>query len=163
MKIKPKLNKWNLIKLKSFCIAKGTHTVWKDNLQNGTKCLKKYNSQVVRVCVCVCVCVHMHTCTYLLSCVWLFATPWTVAHQAPPSMGFSRQEYWSGLPLPPPEDLPNPGIKPMSPVSPALAGGFFTTEPPGKTVYIYGLHIPLRFKLSIWFMNMLLAENIIDA
>ena len=57
------------------------------------------------------------------------ATPWTVAHQAPLSMGFSKKEYWSGLPFPPPEDLPNPGIKPMSP---ALAGGFFTTEPLGK-------------------------------
>ena len=54
-------------------------------------------------------------------------TPWTVAHQAPLSMAFSRQEYWSGLPCPPPGDLPDPGIKPMSPVSPALAGGFFTT------------------------------------
>ena len=49
-----------------------------------------------------------------------FATPWTVVHQAPLSMGFSRQEYWSGLPCPPPGDLPNPGIKPESPVSPAL-------------------------------------------
>jgi len=52
-------------------------------------------------------------------------TPGTVAHQAPLDMEFSRQEYWSGLPLPPPGDLPNPGIKPMSPASPASAGGFF--------------------------------------
>ena len=51
----------------------------------------------------------------LLSCVRLFATPWTVAHQAPPSMGFSRQEYWNGLPFPSPEDLPDPGIKSGSP------------------------------------------------
>ena len=51
-----------------------------------------------------------------LSCVRLFATPWTVVHQAPLSMGFSKQEYWSGLPLPSPGDLPNPGIKPRSPV-----------------------------------------------
>ena len=50
-----------------------------------------------------------------LSCVWLFATPRTVAHQAPPSMGFSRREYWSGLPLPSPRDLPDPGIKLRSP------------------------------------------------
>ena len=55
-----------------------------------------------------------------------------VAHQAPLSMGFSRQEYWSGLPFPSPGDLPDPGIKPESPESPALAGGFFTTEPCGK-------------------------------
>ena len=50
-----------------------------------------------------------------LSYVRLFATPWTVAYQAPPSMGFSRQEYWNGLPFPSPGDLPNPGIKPGSP------------------------------------------------
>ena len=49
------------------------------------------------------------------SCVWLFATLWTVAHQAPPSMGFSKQEYWSGLLCPPPGDLPDPGIEPSSP------------------------------------------------
>ena len=64
----------------------------------------------------------------VLSSVQLFVTPWTVAHQAPLSMGFSRQEYWSGFPCPPPGDLPSPGIKPMSLVSPALAGGFFTTS-----------------------------------
>ena len=69
-----------------------------------------------------------------LSCVWLFATPWTIARQAhaPLSMGFPRQEYWSGLPFLSPRDLSDPGIEPMSPVSPALAGGFFTTVPLGK-------------------------------
>ena len=51
----------------------------------------------------------------LLSRVWLFVTPWTVAHQDPPFMEFSRQEYWSGLPFPSPGDLPNPGIEPGSP------------------------------------------------
>ena len=50
-----------------------------------------------------------------LSCARLFATPWTVAHQASPSVGLSRQEYWSGLPFPSPEDLPDPGIEPGSP------------------------------------------------
>ena len=59
--------------------------------------------------VCICVCVLSH-----FSRVGLFVTPWTVAHQAPPSMGFSRQEYWSGLPFPSPGDLPNPGIEPRS-------------------------------------------------
>ena len=59
------------------------------------------------------------------SCVWFFVTPWTVVHQAPLSMRFSRQENWGGLPFPSPGDLPNPGIKPMSSV---LAGGFFTTS-----------------------------------
>ena len=58
-----------------------------------------------------------------------FAMPWTVDPQAPLSMGFTRQEDWSGLPFPPPEDLPNPGIKPASPEP---ADGFFTPEPPGK-------------------------------
>ena len=57
-----------------------------------------------------------------------FQTPWTAALQAPLSMGFSRQEYWSGLPCPPPGDLPDPGIKPAVLKSPALAGGFFTTS-----------------------------------
>ena len=60
------------------------------------------------------------------SCVWLFVTLWT--HQTPQSMGFSRQEHWSGLPFPPPVDLMDPGIEPLSLTSPALAGGFFTTS-----------------------------------
>ena len=68
----------------------------------------------------------------LLSHVRLFATKRTVAHQAPLSMELSRQEYWSGLPCPPPKDLPNLGFKPESLESPALAGGFFTTVPLGK-------------------------------
>ena len=66
-----------------------------------------------------------------LSHVRLFATPWTVAHQAPPSMGFSRQEYWSGLPFPSPGDVPNPGIEPRSP---ALQADTLTSEPSGKPV-----------------------------
>ena len=62
--------------------------------------------------------------------LWLnLATPWTVAYQAPLSMGFLRQEYWSGLPFPPPGALPDPGIETTSP---ALTGGFFTAESPGK-------------------------------
>ena len=64
-----------------------------------------------------------------LTCVQLFSIPWTVALQAPLSMGFPRKEYWSGLPFPSPGDLPNPGIEPASP---ALAGRFCTTEPSGK-------------------------------
>ena len=67
-------------------------------------------------------------CACVLSPVQLFATLWTVAHQVPLSMGFSRQEYWSGLPFPPSEDLPDPGIKLESLIPPALAGGFFTTN-----------------------------------
>ena len=70
----------------------------------------------------------------MLSHVRLFVTPWTVAHEAPLSMEFSRQEYWSGLPLqiPTPETLPDPGIKCVSLTSPALATGLFTAETPGK-------------------------------
>ena len=64
--------------------------------------------------------------------VQLFATPWTVAYQAPPSMGFSREVCWSGLPFPSPGNLPNPVIKPKSPV---LAGRFLMTEPPGKPLF----------------------------
>ena len=60
--------------------------------------------------------------------VWLCATPWSEARQAPLSMGFSKQEYWSGLPFPSPGDLPDPGIKAMSLRFPALAGEFFTTS-----------------------------------
>ena len=72
----------------------------------------------------------------MLSYVKLLVTPWTVAHQAPLSIGFSRQEYWSGLPFPSPGDLPDPGIEPASP---ALAGGFFTTEPPWKPLREMGV------------------------
>ena len=64
-----------------------------------------------------------------LSRVQLFVTPWTVARQAPLSMGFSRLEYWSGLPFPSPGDLPNPGIEPWSP---ALHADALSSEPPGK-------------------------------
>ena len=64
-----------------------------------------------------------------LSGVRLFVTPWTVVYQAPPSMGFSRQEYWSGLPFPSPGNLPDPGIEPRSPSFQADA---LTSEPPGK-------------------------------
>ena len=64
--------------------------------------------------------------------VQLRVTPWTVALQVPLSMGFSRQEYWSGLPFSSPGDLPDPGIEPTSLPSPVLAGGFFTSAPPER-------------------------------
>ena len=63
----------------------------------------------------------------MISRVWLFAILWTVAHRTSLSIEFSRQEYWSGLPLPTPGDLPDPGIEPTTPASPELAGRFFTT------------------------------------
>ena len=68
----------------------------------------------------------------VLSPVWVFVTPWTAACQVSLSMGLSPQEYWSGLPFSPLQDLPDPRIQPTTPPSPALAGRFFTTEPPGK-------------------------------
>ena len=91
-----------------------------------------------------------------LSGVQLFATPWTGARQAPLSMGFSRQEYWSGLPFPPPGDLPDPGFELASP---ALAGRFLAIEPPGKPhicIYSYVNGIPCReyswkdYRDSLW-------------
>ena len=78
--------------------------------------------------LCVCACIVAQPCPTL----------WTVARQVPLSLGFSRQEYWSGLPSPPPGNLPDPGIDPTSPGSPALAlaGRFFTTVPAGKPQYL---------------------------
>ena len=79
-------------------------------------------------------------------CVRLFATSWTAALQAPLSMGFSRQEYWSGLPFPSPGDLPNPGIKPESPV---LQADALSSEPPGKLVHKPRLKIlPVAMKIK---------------
>ena len=91
-------------------------------------------------------------CAQSLSCVLLCATPWNVAHQVPLSMGFSaRILEW--VPLPPPGDLPHPGIEPVSLASPALTGEFFTTEPPKKP-YLYLLHwllkIGLEKKKVVW-------------
>ena len=68
----------------------------------------------------------------VLSCVQVFAAPWIAANQAPLSTGFPWREHWSGFSFPPPGYLLNPGIEPTSLASPAPAGGFFTTEPPGK-------------------------------
>ena len=73
---------------------------------------------------------HLHAQS--LSCVPLFATLWTIAHQAPLFMTLTWQEYWWRLSFPTPGDIPDPGIEPTSPASSALAGGFFTTGPPGK-------------------------------
>ena len=76
------------------------------------------------VCVCVCVCVWLSRFSH----VWLFVTLWTIGHKDPLSMGFFRHEYWRRLPCPSPGDLPDPGSKPTSPVSLALASRFFTTS-----------------------------------
>ena len=84
----------------------------------------------------------------MLSHVLFFVTPQTVARQAPLSMGFSRQEYWGSLPFPPPGDLPNPEIKPTSPVSPALAGGFFTTSATSKPFWYRNSEIIQSYSLT---------------
>ena len=105
---------------------------------------------VINICV-----DQKKTCVYVyvLNRVQLFSTSWTVALQAPLSMGFSRQEYWGGLLFPSPKDLSDPGIKPTSPALPALAGRFLTTEPPGKPgkmlilAWIYQL---LRIWGTLW-------------
>ena len=97
--------------------------------------------------ICVCIHTHTHTHTYIhtycdtvlghFSCVRLSVTPWTVAHQAPLSIGFSRQESWSGLPCPPPGHLPDSGIKPASFMSPALPGDRFFSIRATWEAYIY--------------------------
>ena len=112
----------------------------------------------MKECCCLLVSEQDHpSCVLLFSHVWFFVTPWTVAHHARLSMKFSRQEYWSGLPFPPSGNLLNPGIEPTSLVSPALAGRFFTIEPPGKPSiyfsmkYIYWFVFPVSAQVSVWF------------
>ena len=73
-------------------------------------------SALLNFCFLVILVIRIAAAVQLLSCVRLFATPWTAAYQAPPSMGFSRQEYWSRVPSPSPEDLPNLGMEPRSPI-----------------------------------------------
>ena len=103
------------------------------------------------MCVCMCVCLYVLSCmhAFLLSHShrdWLSDRLMACSPpgQAPLSMGFSRQEYWSGLPCPPPGDLPNPGIKPASLMSPALVGTSLPSAPPGKPhtyiKYIHNMH-----------------------
>ena len=92
------------------------------------------SSSVIHICMYVHICMYLHTCMYpcmhskSLQSRPTFWDPRTVAHQVPRSMGFSRQEYWNGLPCPLPGGPPDPGNGSASLVSPALAGGFFTTS-----------------------------------
>ena len=99
--------------------------------------------EIKKMCGCVCVC-----CRF--SCVSLFATRWTVACQVPLSMGFPRQEYWSGLPCPSPRDLREPG---MEPTSPALQADSLSTESPGKPPKMYTEYLTLGqvlFRVLRW-------------
>ena len=93
-------------------------------LTKGPKCCHDFKLRPLAISYSVCMYAQS------LSHAWLYATQWTVACQAPPSTGFYKQEHWSGFLFPPRGDLPEPGIEPASPASPAVAGGFFTTEPP---------------------------------
>ena len=111
-----------ILELGSFQIGKGFKCGKTKKKKSTHKCLLQADI----------VALYLYIYAQSLSCTRLFATLWTVARQAPLSIGFSRQEYWSGLPSSPPGDLPNPGIEPESPESPALAGRYFTTKPSGK-------------------------------
>ena len=95
----------------------------------------------VYMCECIKIHINMHACMLsCFSCVQLCVTLWTVARQPPLSMGFSRQEYWSGLPCPSPGDLPNLGIEPVSPVSPALQVDSLPLSHLGSPVASHMLH-----------------------
>ena len=85
----------------------------------------------------------------LLSCARVFVTPRTIAHQAPLPTGFSRQEHWSGLPCPPPEDLLDPGTEPMSLMSPASARGFFATSTAWEAPFL-GYWVPILCGTQCW-------------
>ena len=104
------------------------------------------------------------------SCAWLFATLWTVGHQAPLSMGFSRQEHWNGLPCPPPGDLPDPGVEPLSLRSPESAGRFFTTSTTWEAMHLsepitascgFGSHLHRFWSKEIFFFTVALLFYII--
>ena len=118
----------------------------------GSNCTRLYH-QIGWVCGGVCVCVCMHALCAKLLQLCLFVTLWTIAHRAPLSMGFSREEYWSGLPCPPPRDLPNPGIEPTSLVSLALAGKFFTTSTNWEAVLKLYMLLIVTYDMSLNHIN----------
>ena len=99
--------------------------------------------------LCTLYCLRQFSSVQSLSRVRLFAAPWTVALQASPSMGFSRQEYWSGLPFPSPGDLPDPGIEPGSPT---LQADALLSEPPGKSkkanTWVYAQNFSSGYQLT---------------
>jgi len=106
----------------------------KENIRGRESKLAAKRIKVVKSGVYALILSSRYVCMF--SPVQLFETMWTTARQAPLSMKCSRQEYWSGLPFPSPGDLPDPGIKPKSLVSPSWAGGFLATTPPGKPCHL---------------------------
>ena len=96
-------------------------------------------------------------CAHSLGRVWHIMTPWTVAHQAPLSMGFPKQECWSGLPFPTPGDIPD--LQPKSPRSPAVAVGFFTTMPPGNQLVIQFSSVQLLSRVLLFATPWIVARQ----
>ena len=100
---------------------------------------------------------------YMLSHIQLFCNSMTVAHQVPLPMHFFRQEYWNELPFPSPGDRPHPGMKPLSPVSPALVGVFFTTAPPGKLCVCVCVCMHARVYVCIWCFWTVVLEKTLES
>ena len=113
-----------------------TFLYWQEDLYHHHHLGSPYMCVYIHMCVCVCVCVYVNE-SASLSVLFNSVTPWTGAHQAPLSMGFFRQEHWSGLPFPSSGDLPNSGIKPGSP---ALQADSSLSGPPRKPMYIWTCH-----------------------
>ena len=113
-------------------------------------------------------CKHFKSVPFSLLCsfsIVSFVIPWTVTHQAALSMWFSRQEYWSGLPFPPPGDFSDPGIEPASLASSALAGGLFATEPPGKpTIQLSRLLNTIQVSILVlfWYFDIITVSPVRD-
>ena len=112
------------------------------------------NRQIDKEDIFMFVSVYLYICLLShFSCVWCFVTLWTMAHQTPLFMGFSRQEYWSRLPCPPPGELPNPGIEPTSLIFPSLTGRFFTTSTIWEAPCIYMENNSVLKKCSAIYSN----------
>ena len=122
---------WERVSMPS---SRGSHWPRDGTLVSYISCHAGRFSTINATCAVCLVYVWATMCLVAHSCVWLSVTPQTAVLQAPLLMGFFRQEYWSGLPFPTPGDLPNPGIES---VAPALASGFFNTEPPWKVLSCY--------------------------
>ena len=127
-----------------------TYSLYTSGFSISISSLDHSSSVCVRTCVYACTCVCVCVCVCVLSCVPSFVTLWTVACHTPLSVGFPRQEVWSELSLPIPGDLPNLGIEPVSLLSPALAGRFFTTMTPEKPLFtLDGPQLLISFQIAL--------------